>query len=237
VEDQRGREADLTSFLVEASLRPQRDAGISLPCAGGKFYGKRLGESIEGLEGGKITGELALSPGLLADDAARAVALSPGCRFAVPAPHLVAREDAHYGDEEEARATLCEQYRLLFREMRDRGAAGHVCIGGEAVPAELEAFAGRRVLFFVEGADRATLGELLEYQRAIVVRGRDIAGLAELMDECEVATVFLLDPGGDDVERILEVCDAERVRLAGYCTAKCPEYWRRLVDASAVRTA
>ena len=57
----RGITADLITYLLDQSLAPQISAGIDFPCAGGKFYKKRIIESITGVEEGKTTGEISLN--------------------------------------------------------------------------------------------------------------------------------------------------------------------------------
>jgi len=233
--EQRGRCADLTSFLVEESIIPQVDAGITTPCAGGKFYSARLQESIVGLEGDRIRGELAISPGFLIDDAARAGIRAHPCRFAVPAPHLVVKGDEYYGDADEASGALYEQYRHIFRAMRDAGVNGHVCICERAVPEEMEALAGRRVLFHIEKATTATLEEVLEYQQTLIIEGSGIREIGRLRDEFDVSNVLVLDPKEDELRAAIEVFGPDRIQVAGYCANGDPDYWKSIVASAAVK--
>lgn len=233
--EQRGRRADLTSFLVEESIIPQVNAGITSPCAGGKFYSARLQESIVGLEGDRIRGELAISPGFLIDDAVRTGILAHPCRFAVPAPHLVVKGDEYYGDPDEAGGSLYEQYRLIFRAMRDAGIHGHVCICEQAVPEELEALAGRRVLFHIEKATTATLEEVLEYQQTLIVEGSGIREIGRLRDEFEISHVLVLDPKEDELRAAIEVFEPDRVQVAGYCANGDPDYWKSIVASATMK--
>jgi len=184
--------------------------------------------------GGLISSELGLSSDLLVDDASRARAIAPSCRFSVPAPHLVAKGDEYYGDLDEANDSLYEQYRCIFREMRDAGIAGHVCICERAVPEELEALAGRRVLFFVEEAGISTLEEILEYQQTLVVRSSDIPEIGRLRDEFEISRVLVLDPRGDDLRRTLETFEPDQVQVAGYWIDGDPHYWKSIMDSAIV---
>jgi hypothetical protein len=231
---QRGRCADLTSFLVEESILPQIDAGIIIPCAGGKFYAGRLEESIAGLEGNRICGELEVSPNSLIEDAARVVALAQSCRFAVPAPHLVVKGDEYYGDADEANDALYEQYRRIFRAMRDAGIHGIICICEQAVPEEMEDLAGKRVLFHVERATTTTLEEILEYQQTLIVQGSCIREIGRLRDEFEISRVLVLDPKGDELSAVIEVFEPDRVEVAGYCIDGDPDYWKAIVASATV---
>ncbi|MDH7510969.1 MAG: hypothetical protein QHH04_08020 [Methanolinea sp.] len=233
--DQKGRCADLTSFLVEESVLPQVDAGITIPCAGGKFYSARLRESIVGLEGDRIRGELAIFPDFLIDDAARAGILADPCWFAVPAPHIVVKGDEYYGDSDEACSSLYDQYRHIFRTMRDAGIFGHVCICEQAVPEEMESLAGRRVLFYIEKATTAMLEEVLEYQKTLIIEGSGIREIERLRDEFEISRVLVIDPEVDELRAAIGVFEPDRVQVAGYCTNGDPDYWKSIVSSATVK--
>lgn len=235
VGEQRGRRADLISFSVEESLVPQVDAGITLPCAGGLFYAMRLQESLAGLDGDRILGELDVILEFLVDDAERAVSIAGPCRFAVPAPHLVVKADLYYDDPGEAGDALHEQYRKVFREMRDAGIVGHVCICERAIPEELEALAGRRVLFFVTEADDSMLGEILEYQQTLVVRGHQVSAAGRLKEEYEITRILVLDPGRDHLREALDIFDPDQVQVAGYSSSGDPGYWNGIADSATLR--
>jgi hypothetical protein len=181
-----------------------------------------------------ICNELGLSPDLLVEDATRAGAVASSCRFAVPAPHMVIKGDEYYGDLDEASGSLYEQYRRIFREMRDAGIAGHICIGEKAVPEELEALAGRRALFFVEEAGTRTLEEILEYQQTLVVRGSDIPEIGRLRDEFEIYRILVLDPRRDDLQKALEIFEPDQVQVAGYSVNGDRDYWKSLVGSATV---
>jgi len=234
VRTERGKQADLTSFLIEAGLRPQVEAGVDFPCAGGKFYRARWLESISGIKEGYITQELGIMPAAVEDDAARVRSLSGGCRGALPAPHLMELTDRYYGDADESSAALCQQYRRLFRAMRDARVAGHVLHCSAAIPEELEALAGKTVFFFLEEPDEETITTLLEYQRAIAIRVGQLPLLLEQREEYEVSQVLIMDPNEGDLTVLLNSFDQDQIRVGGYCTERHLEYWLGLVDSSTV---
>lgn len=234
VRTERGRQVDLTSFLIEEGLRPQVEAGIDFPCAGGKFYRARWLESISGIKEGDITNELGMMPGAVEDDAARVRSVSGSCRVALPAPHLLELTDRYYGDVDESSAALCQQYRRLLRAMRDAGVAGHVLHSTDAVPEELEFLAGKTVFFFLENPGEESIATLLEYQRVIAIRGDLIPVLLPHMEEYEVSQVLIMDPDARDLTNLLNSFDRDQIQVGGYCTEHRPEYWRTLVDSATV---
>jgi len=234
VRTERGRQADLSSFLIEEGLRPQVDAGVDLPCAGGKFYRSRWLESISGIKEGYITDELGIMPGFVEDDAARVKSVSGGCRVALPAPHLLDLTDRYYGDADESSAALFQQYRRLLRAMRDAGVAGHVLHCTAAIPEELEALAGKNVFFFLKDPDEESMATLLEHQRAIGIRGSPLPLLLDHREEYEVTEVLILDPDAGELTNLLHSFDPDQIRVGGYCPEHCHEYWRALVDSATV---
>ncbi|HOT04137.1 MAG TPA: hypothetical protein PK069_08155 [Methanolinea sp.] len=234
VRGQRGRQADLTSFLLEKGLLPQKEAGVGFPCAGGKFYRERMFESISGIKEGYITGELGSIPGFVEDDAARVRSISGGCRVALPAPHLLELTDRYYGDGDESSAALCQQYRRLLRAMRDAGVTGHVLHCSAALPEELETLAGKTVFFFLEELNEETITTLLEYQRAIAVRVDQLPLLLAQREEYEISQVLIMDPDAGDLTVVLSSFDQDQIRVGGYCTEHHLEYWRDLVDSATV---
>lgn len=229
---QRGKRADLVSFLLEEGLAPQEDAGVHQPCAGGLFYKDRWIESISGITGNDITEEMGIMPEYLADDALRIRAISSLCRVAVPAPHQFSLTDTYYGDEDEAMEALHSQYRALMRAMRDSGIVGHVVHCTRAVPEELEALAGKKVFFYFESLDTESIAEILEYQQVLAIRKDHIPLLEEAREEFAVNRVILVDPCRDDLLVLLKSFDKDCIQVGGYCASDEKKYWESLVDSS-----
>src|SRR5665811_2518975 len=73
IEENRGTAADIITYLLDQSLAPQVAAGISAPCAGGRFYKNRVMECLFGVEGGKATDEVYLNYQAILEDAAKIV--------------------------------------------------------------------------------------------------------------------------------------------------------------------
>ena len=234
VRTQRGRQADLTSFLLEEGLLPQKEAEVDFPCSGGTFYHKRMRESISGIKDGYITHELGLMPEFVEDDAARVRSVSGGSRVALPAPHLLDLTDRYYGDVDESSAALCQQYRRLLRAMRDAGVAGHVLHCADAVPEELESLAGKKVFFFLEEPDEESIATLLEYQRVIAIRRDLLPVLLSHREEYEVTEVLIMDPDAMDLKNLNHSFDPDQIRVGGYWNGNNLEYWRDLVDSATI---
>src|SRR5512138_866952 len=126
IAEHRGREADLTTFLLDRSLAPQIPAGIGWPCAGGRFYADRIRRSMAGLFEDRIEAELHADLAAVTEDAAGIVLQQKGAWCAVPAPSLLGLQDRHYGDPDERDDAVAGVYRTILRAMRDTGVAGHI---------------------------------------------------------------------------------------------------------------
>jgi len=231
---QRGRKADLVSYLLEVGLIPQQDAGVTLPCAGGIFYGERWKESFLGLTGGQITGELDVMPDYVSDDAMRIREISATCRVALPAPHQLSLADRYYGDEDEASFALYSQYRRLFRAMRDRGVSGHVLHCSHALPEELETLAGKNVFFYMESSGAESMATILEHQQVLAVKMDDLSLLLKMGDEYVIDRVIIVDPGMDDLREALQFFDPDCIQVGGFCTTDSERYWESLVESSTI---
>jgi hypothetical protein len=229
-----GKGGDLLLFRVEKTLTPQLGAGIGMPCAGGPFYEERILECTQGVQEGLITGELWFDPGLVRDDGGAIRALSPGAWCALPAPSLLGLNNEYYSDEEDALHAVCSHYQAIMREMRDRGVAGHVLLAEQAREEEIERLSGRKSFFYLTENSEETLSILLESQRDVAVGPDDLEVLAGLSDEFRIGTVALCDPDPVSLKRLLEWRERDQVVVGGYCREGCPEYWKKLVESSAI---
>ena len=235
VRTRRGQPADLTSYFLEQGLVPQLDAGVALPCAGGRFYRERWLDALTGIEDSVITAEPGCNPTELVADAVDLGRIRKNPRVAIPAPHVLALEDRYFRDPDEADQCLSAVYRDLMRAMRDAGAAGHVLCGDRAVPDELAALAGKKVFFHVQDQTSRSLSTLLEHQASVAVRPSALPSLAELMGEYDVQTIILLDPDEPGLRQALTMKDPDQLICGGYCRASCGRYWRDLVEKATVR--
>jgi hypothetical protein len=232
VAEHRGITADIVTYLLDQSLSPQLPVGITVPCAGGRFYSTRIMECLAGVEGGKATGEIHLNPHAIIEDAAGIVVQKKGAWCALPAPHLLGITDTYYNDEEEWNAAITGTYRDLMRSMRDTGIRGHVLICNAMREPEVEALVRQNVFFFQPRADRESLACLMEYQHQIAV-GRDhIDTVLDLSSEYDLRKIIIIDPDSESIERALASLDPDQVSAGGYCTAACKDYWKDLVDAA-----
>jgi hypothetical protein len=223
-----GIEADLTTFRLLESLRPQIAAGLGSVAAGGSFYADRWRESIGGVRNGILREVPFPEPGALTMDA-RAIAAEARMPFATaPAPSTLGIPDRCYGDPAEAAAALRDVCSSLMRSMRDAGIAGHVLIVPSPADDELEELASPYTFFYSQDPDEQAIAVILEHQRPIALPGYRARWLAELIDQYGTRPVYLVDPAEDEVAAALEVVDADHLRIGGFCQEDCDAYWARI---------
>ena len=228
IRDRPGFEADLLTFRLLETLRPQVAAGIGAVAAGGVFYGDRWLAAIGGVRDGVLRDAPFPEPATLGMDA-RAIAAEVRAPFAaMPAPSALGIVDRHFGDEDEAGAAVRDVCGSLMRAMRDAGAGGHVLLTSSPADDELEDLASPLTFFYCPDAGPDTLDILLDHQRAFALPGRRVAELAGLIDQCGRRPVYLVDPTGEEVAAALEVLDHDNLRIGGFCRAECDPYWQRL---------
>jgi hypothetical protein len=232
VSGRRGLGGDLTTFMLEESLKPQVQAGIGRPCAGGVFYLDRWLESLIGVSEGVITGEMDMDPSLLRSDVEGLLKRKKDLWFAIPAPHMFGLRDGYYGDEEEATRAVLGQVKRLMRAMRDERAGGHVIICERPDPVEMEMLVMKKCLFFQPDPGSDDLSALLEYQRTIAVQSRDLPLVTGLMAEYQVQDLVLVNPDRSSLQQALMHFDPEHITAGGYCTSRCPEYWEDVAGSA-----
>jgi len=236
VAERRGTQGDILSFLLEKSLVPQKEAGVTVPCAGGRFCRERVLASLIGLEGQAVTGEIGVDPGAYIADTADAGAIVKGVALALPAPNLIGLDDRYYNDEDEFRIAISGAYRILMRASRDAGCSGHVLLCDRIEEPEIAALAGKKVFFFHPAPARHDLEVLLEYQQRVAVRKEDVGTVLSLTSEYDIAGFVIIDPDSAAIRSMLLHEDPEKVSAGGYCTTGCPDYWKSLVDSAVYRT-
>jgi hypothetical protein len=230
----RGREGDLTSFLLEQEMVHQQGAGVNIACAGGRFYFERWRNFLAGIENGRITGELGYDATNLVKDTEEVTSLVKGPWMAIPAPHLLNLNIDLSPDPDEATSALYDVYHDMMRSGRDAHLSGHVLFCEQAREEELDSFSGRKVFFFSPAMNKNTLSRLLEYQQSIALEPRMIPVLEDLMAEYEVSRVILLDPGEGDLRKVLSIRDPDQIIVGGYCTGNCEKYWKEIVERSSL---
>jgi hypothetical protein len=233
IAEHRGREADITTYLLDRSLAPQVAAGIGTPCAGGKFYADRIRQCIAGIIDNRATGELHIDTAAIIEDAAGIVVQKKGAWCAIPAPHVLGIENAYYGDGDEWSEAICGAYSTIMRTMRDTGVAGHILIADRMDDAELPALARPKAFFFAPASGHEELATLMEYQKQVAVTKDQLKNVMDLMNEYPVRKIFIIDPDPASIQHILSHLDPDQVVAGGYCLDKSETYWQDLV-ASAV---
>ena len=232
IADHRGTPADMITYLLDQSLAPQLAAGITSPCAGGRFYRNRILECLADVEGGRVTGEIHLNPHAIIEDAAGIVLQNKGTSCALPAPHLLGITDTYYHDEQEWNDAITGVYRDLMRSMRDTGIKGHVLICGKIYEPEIESLVRPNIFVFQPEPDRESLACLMEHQRQIAVGREYVDIVLDLSSEYDLRKIIIIDPDDESIERALACLDPDQVSAGGYCTDTCTDYWKNLVDAA-----
>ncbi|MEN6341901.1 MAG: hypothetical protein ABFC89_05005 [Methanospirillum sp.] len=221
-------EADLTTFRLLESLRPQVAAGIGAVAAGGEFYGVRWREAIGGVRNGLLREAPFSEPDALAMDA-RAIVNEVRAPFAaMPAPSALEIVDRHFGDPAEAGAAIRDVYGSLMRTMRDAGVAGHVMIAPTPLDEELEDLSSPFTFFYCPDPNPKAIEILLDHQRPLALPGRRAAGLAALIDQVGRRPIYLIAPTEEEVSAALEVLDPDHLRIGGFCPKDCDTYWQQL---------
>jgi hypothetical protein len=232
----RGRAADLITYQLEEGLCPQIDAGISSPCAGGRFYHDRLLGSLVGIEGTAVIGEIGYDPQSLLHDADDMDVIRKNTWLAAPAPHELGLKDRYFHDPEEAAHSLFSAYQEMMRAMRDAGIAGHVLLCEKPDGEELEALAARKVFFFSHDQTKKSLALLLEYQPVVAIKPSGLGIIRDLMGEYDIQKIVLIDAEEEDLIQALDLKDPDSLLCGGYCPDSCSRYWRSIVEkASFVR--
>ncbi|MDH7593692.1 MAG: hypothetical protein QHG99_04960 [Methanomicrobiales archaeon] len=232
IREHQGMEADLITCLLDLSMHHQE--GVDLPCIGGEFYHERWLCSIEGLEGRRLVGEPAPRGRDVLMDLAVVSRNRTNLWWAIPAPHLLALEDRHFGDPEEFLSAISDCYLGLMREMRDQGAYGHVLLCKRIVEEELELLSSKKRLFFMPSPSPEDLELLLEYQPEVMLPSTMLPLLNDLLDRYSIRRIALLDPDAEDITQALEHLDSDRIMVGGYCRRDCENYWPDLISRAYV---
>jgi hypothetical protein len=232
VADHRGCSADLISYRLDRSLDPQLAAGITIPCAGGRFYADRIRSCLSGMQDTVVREEIDIQTTALIEDVAAVVARKTGCWCALPAPHGLGLRDVYYNNEDDWLDALFGAYRTLMRAMRDAGIAGHVLICERADEQEIATLARQNVFFFLPAPNRMDLATLMEHQRQIAAGRKQLATVFDLANEYELHHLIIMNPDAEAIRHALSHLDPDHVSAGGYCTGDGDAYWRTLVDAA-----
>ncbi|MCX6689210.1 MAG: hypothetical protein NTZ39_05930, partial [Methanoregula sp.] len=232
VAEHRGTRADILTYKLDQLLAPQLPAGIAMPCAGGKFYTDRILSCLLGITSKKAVDEIGVQPGAMIEDACTIAAQKKGTWCAMPAPHALGIVDTYYNDEDEWNDAITGAYRTLMRAQRDAGITGHVLIGDKADDAEITRLARQKIFFFLPEPDRKSLECLMEHQRQIAVPKDQLDTVFDLANQYDLHQLIVMDPDDESIPFALSHLDPDQVLGGGYCTEKCDEYWKSVVDAA-----
>ena len=232
IADHRGKEIDLTRFRILQSLLFQRQYGISTPCAGGMFLRDRIVSSLTGLTGDRVTDDPWIDDGVLAADARVVAEEARGAWCALPAPDNLGIVDDYFRDPDEWSDAICGVYRSMMRSMRDSGIAGNVLLCKKTEDAEVASLASNKVLFFQQDPDRTSLAILMEYQKEVVAGPGQLALVFDLADEYSFRNLCIIDPDPESISLALTHLDFDRLKVGGYCTNDCEDYWKNLARSA-----
>lgn len=228
----RGNIGDLISYQLNRSLAPQVTAGISIPCAGGKFYRDRILECLGGIQDTRAVDEISVDDTAAVEDAARIAAQKTGVWCALPAPHDLGIADAYYHDDEEWHNALSGAYRSLMRSMRDAGIFGHVLICGQIIEADVSALSRQKVFFFQPEPDLESLRSLMEYQKKIAIKKQYLDAVFDLVNEYELQQLIIVDADDESIAVSLSHLDPDQVMVGGYCNGGAENYWDSVVESA-----
>ncbi|WAC04477.1 MAG: hypothetical protein OS112_08400 [Methanoregula sp.] len=232
IAENRGRSGDLISFQLDQSLIHQISAGITSPCAGGKFYKDRVMSCLIGVDNTTVVDDIAVQGELVNSDAHAIASRKKNIWCALPAPHALGITDDYYHDENEWHDAIASAYRTLMRSMRDGGISGHVLICETAGEVEVSAFTRQKVFFFVQDMGKKSLEALMGYQRQVAVDRSHLPLVFDLINEYELSQLIILDPDKKSITLALSEFDPDQIIAGGYCTGNSEEYWKNLVAAA-----
>jgi hypothetical protein len=228
VAGRRGREGDLVSYLLEDSLRPQLDAGITIPCAGGDFYRFRVtwagGIHPEGLTEPEL--------GEVISDVEAIRMIAKGVWFSIPSFSLTG--PAFRTEEDEQPDEYYGRIRYVLRAMRDAGAGGHVirCNGTDLE--EIEALSGGRRILVPVRLTNESLENILEYQPMLPLDEGTLQELPGFLDRFRITRVILTSPDSAMIGETLLHLDPELVEIGGYCPGNCPDFWKKISNSAQI---
>jgi hypothetical protein len=73
---------------------------------------------------------------------------------------------------------------------------------------------------------------MLEYQRTIAVKSRDLPLLTGLMAEYQVKDLVLVNPDTGALQLALMHFDPDNISAGGYCTSLCQDYWEDVAGSA-----
>ena len=199
------RHFDLTSYQLAVQIRAEKKAEIEIIGSGGLFLKSRIDEAVCYDEEWHLC-----CPNWLLYDAEMIQFLSKQSQYSIPAPNYVVSEE-----EDESYYSLCEQYQMIMRNMRDAGIYRHVLIATHVDEIFCEELIGRRVsVLMTRDAKEKDIECLLEYQHNIALY--DSSRLESLLDQYSLSTVTLIDPTESDLEIATELLDEDKILIGGY---------------------
>lgn len=230
VSTHRGEEADLVTVLLSASVQPQKTAGITQVCSGGRFYKQRFCEYYKDADRNLsflTDGEIIRA---VQRDACHAVSEANRCSFALVGPSwldpLGSVSGADWADD------CFSFYRSIRRTMRDAGIVGHVIHDACDSVDTIEGLTGSKVLLFPDNVTVPVLENLLEYQRTVAVTDEEYSLIPPLLEQYEIRKLILIRPTKKTLSEVLELMDPDALLVGGYRkedSIPAEEYWKGVI--------
>lgn len=221
-------EGDLITFKLLNSLYAQKEAHITVPCAGGRFYLPRIQSALP-------AGPKPPEPDTadLISDANNLVRLGGiSILAALPAPHVCA--DTQMMKDDEWFADYCTAFSVILRSMRDVHIKGHILHATRITQLEMELLASRRVQFCIPDGKIPEQEPILEFQSDLILANSRVSLLEDLMDQYTIRSLTLVDADREGLKQAMECLEPERISVAGYGKGSEEPYWHQIKKESEI---
>jgi len=222
----KGIEADLTTFLMLRSYSAQKNAGIDEIGVGGIFCRPRMEESLSWDD---EEGPLCV-PHDLVRDYSLLSQKSENIRSVHESPTVLSTCPSQ--DDEDTFAEICHGFRQVLRSLRDARIAGHTIHLKNPTPLELELLSGPKQQFFLYDPTPQNLEDLLEHTRDLILSGKNIPLLGELIDQYQIRTLSVCDATKNALSDVLQYVDPDHLKVAGYCSGFEEDCWKKVKELS-----
>lgn len=230
----RGYTADLLTVRMAASLVPQVDSGITVPCAGGLCSATRILPRLATPERDDVYSQ---EPDLMMinHDIRMTRRVSREFAMAFPAPSALIEQEPRPPEKEDLE-NLLSAYRMVLKLARDGGSRYQVLISKEPDEMEMEDLCGRRTFFFPLERTEPVLARILEFQRVLVISPLEWHIVEDLAGSYHISKVVIIDADEEVLEKAVLTFEHNKIEVGGYFgTGFDPGYWRALVEKIRVR--
>lgn len=221
-------EGDLITFKLLNSLYAQKEAHISVLCAGGLFCLPRIQSALP-------TGPKTREPDTadLISDSNNLVMLGGiSVLAALPAPHVCV--DTQKIMDEEWFADYCTAFSGILRSMRDVHIRGHILHATGITQIELELLVSQRVQFCIPDGKLPEQETILEFQPDLILANSRVSLLEDLMDQYTIRSLTLVDADREGLKQAMKCLEPEKISVAGYAKGCEEPYWHQIKKESEI---